>query len=185
MTAQSKERKLLQELRQRLGFIGETAWVSRIDYVLATPEQPSVRGAGEQKAWGRFHEDGRYITISVGDLKSQPTWIREKWTRAEPLYSAAASPQSVSWSEEKCEQCGKTTMLAAASAKAGFVSVPEPVLRKAVEHLQELRDAWQRGAINECDGQVGTRSNRNVDVEVALRDLLAAASEQRGGGRKQ
>jgi hypothetical protein len=46
---------------------------------------------------------------------------------------------------------------------------------QAIEHVTELRDAWMRGAIRECDGQGGTRSNRNVDVEVALRKALEDA----------
>lgn len=46
---------------------------------------------------------------------------------------------------------------------------------RALAHVNELRDAWQRGAISEHDGQGGTRSNRNVDVAVALRCALAAA----------
>ena len=50
-------------------------------------------------------------------------------------------------------------------------------LRAALElckaHLQELEEAWRKGVISECDGQGGTRSNRNVEacraVERALR----------------
>jgi hypothetical protein len=53
--------------------------------------------------------------------------------------------------------------------KAELVSA----IRKAHEHVAELRDAWQRGAIDECDSKGGTRSNRNADVEVLLRAALA------------
>lgn len=42
----------------------------------------------------------------------------------------------------------------------------------ALVHIRELREAWRRGVIDERDGQGGTRSNRNVDVEVSLRDAL-------------
>ena len=42
----------------------------------------------------------------------------------------------------------------------------------ALEHVKELREAWRTGAIRECDGNGGTRSNRNVDVEVRLRRVL-------------
>jgi hypothetical protein len=49
----------------------------------------------------------------------------------------------------------------------------------ALEHLQELRDAWQRGVIDERDGKGGTRSNRNVSVEVALRKALTAEHDTR------
>lgn len=59
-----------------------------------------------------------------------------------------------------------------------FLATPEMVavkdaLKQADSHTKELRDAWQRGAINECDGLGGTRSNRNVDTEVAVREALA------------
>lgn len=46
-------------------------------------------------------------------------------------------------------------------------------MQAALEHVRELREAWRVGAIHEIDGGGGTRSNRNVDVEVALRDTLA------------
>jgi hypothetical protein len=46
--------------------------------------------------------------------------------------------------------------------------------QRALDHVTELRDAWMRGAIREHDGKGGTRSNRNVDVEVELRRTLAA-----------
>lgn len=45
----------------------------------------------------------------------------------------------------------------------------------ALAHVQELREAWQTGALHECDGGGGTRSNRNVDVEKAIRAALAKA----------
>jgi hypothetical protein len=43
---------------------------------------------------------------------------------------------------------------------------------EALEHLEELREAWRRGVIDERDGQGGTRSNRNVEISVKLRDAL-------------
>lgn len=42
----------------------------------------------------------------------------------------------------------------------------------ALAHVEELREAWRVGAITECDGQGGTRSNRNVAVERKLRAAL-------------
>lgn len=48
----------------------------------------------------------------------------------------------------------------------------QTALIAALGHVQELRDAWERGVISEHDGLGGTRSNRNVDVEVRLRSLL-------------
>lgn len=45
----------------------------------------------------------------------------------------------------------------------------------ALAHVEELRDAWMRGAISECDGRGGTRSNRNVDVENQLRAAIQKA----------
>jgi hypothetical protein len=46
----------------------------------------------------------------------------------------------------------------------------------ALEHVTELRDAWMRGSLTECDGKGGTRSNRNVTVELELRAAIAAAT---------
>lgn len=45
-------------------------------------------------------------------------------------------------------------------------------LAAAHKHTEELREAWRRGVIDERDGQGGTRSNRNVDVEVGTRRAL-------------
>lgn len=45
-------------------------------------------------------------------------------------------------------------------------------LAAANGHATELREAWRRGVIDERDGQGGTRSNRNVDVEVGTRRAL-------------
>lgn len=42
----------------------------------------------------------------------------------------------------------------------------------AIEHTEEFEDAWRRGAIEECDGKGGTRSNRNADVNRKLRKAL-------------
>jgi hypothetical protein len=47
--------------------------------------------------------------------------------------------------------------------------------RAALEHTEELWDAWTRGAIREIDGRGGERSNRNRDVAVALRAAIAKA----------
>jgi len=45
--------------------------------------------------------------------------------------------------------------------------------QSALAHVAELRDAWERGAISERDGQGGTRSNRNVEIEAQLRAAIA------------
>jgi hypothetical protein len=44
--------------------------------------------------------------------------------------------------------------------------------RAALAHTEELREAWQRGVLDERDGLGGRRSNRNVDVNVKLRQAL-------------
>lgn len=51
--------------------------------------------------------------------------------------------------------------------------------RMASAHVRELRDAWERGAINEIDGKGGERSNRNADVDVRLRAVI----EKHNGGQ--
>lgn len=45
-------------------------------------------------------------------------------------------------------------------------------LGAALYHVTELREAWSTGALHECDGGGGTRSNRNVDVQLAIRKVL-------------
>ena len=53
-----------------------------------------------------------------------------------------------------------------------------PALQAALAHVEELRDAWMRGAIDERDGLGGTRSNRNCEVETALRAAIAKAQPE-------
>lgn len=48
--------------------------------------------------------------------------------------------------------------------------------RNAWEWLDELRTAWMEGVFSEHDGKGGYRSNKNVDIEVALREAIDAAS---------
>lgn len=59
-----------------------------------------------------------------------------------------------------------------AAERARLAPVVEAA-EKAHAHTLELREAWRRGAISEHDSLGGTRSNRNVEVEVALRAALA------------
>lgn len=56
------------------------------------------------------------------------------------------------------------------------------VCQAALTHCQELRDAWERGVLNETDGGGGTRSNRNVDVCVALENALSPETCSYCGG---
>ena len=57
----------------------------------------------------------------------------------------------------------------AQAANAALRTALEP----AQSHCEELREAWERGALDEHDGQGGTRSNRNVKVLLALRAALS------------
>ena len=54
-------------------------------------------------------------------------------------------------------------------------------LRSCAAHIEELRDAWQRGAISEHDGMGGTRSNRNTDTLLQARAVLAGEKELQNG----
>lgn len=47
--------------------------------------------------------------------------------------------------------------------------------KAARKHIEELREAWERGCLSEHDGKGGTRSNRNADVDRQLRTAIAAA----------
>ncbi len=51
------------------------------------------------------------------------------------------------------------------------------LVKAVAEHLTELAEAWQRGALTELDGKGGTRSNRNRDVLVRLQTALAKFEE--------
>jgi hypothetical protein len=53
--------------------------------------------------------------------------------------------------------------------KSGYYAV-----RSALAFAEEMREAWRSGEINSCNGRSGELSARNVEVEVALRKLLAA-----------
>lgn len=61
--------------------------------------------------------------------------------------------------------------------QAARIAALEAALRKAQAHVDELRDAWQRGCIREFDGLGGTRSTRNADVAIALRAALVPKPE--------
>lgn len=43
----------------------------------------------------------------------------------------------------------------------------------AIAHLEDLRDAWERGCISEHDGKGLTRSNRNHAVLIELQKYAA------------
>lgn len=72
----------------------------------------------------------------------------------------------------------KPSIVLGPDEKREFLALCEDWLRlnsaatSAHTHVEELREAWRTGAIEERDGLGGTRSNRNVDVEVALRKAL-------------
>jgi len=56
-----------------------------------------------------------------------------------------------------------------------LVLIAEPIL----EHLEELEEAWRRGALHESDTPGGTRSNRNVTLARQLRQVLANRPESK------
>lgn len=51
-------------------------------------------------------------------------------------------------------------------------------LRSALEHVAELREAWSRGALSECDGGGGMRSNRNAAVMRLIEESLLGSNEE-------
>lgn len=55
------------------------------------------------------------------------------------------------------------------------------LLADILAHLEELEDAWLRGAIHEHDCKGGMRSNRNVELARRLRKILPAAPVIRHG----
>lgn len=56
-----------------------------------------------------------------------------------------------------------------------FAQETVKALKSATEHIRELADAWQRGALYEFDSKGGTRSNRNHDLLILCADVLAKA----------
>lgn len=68
-----------------------------------------------------------------------------------------------------------TEMLTRAESE---VAQAKELLEQASAHLWELAEAWREGALDEHDGQGGTRSNRNMDLLNAIRRFLAAKGRQ-------
>lgn len=88
-------------------------------------------------------------------------------------------------------QCGCNIHVAQWTAKRKLVSVKQCPLHKAApalleackaaySHIEELREAWQRGAIHEADFLGGLRSNRNAEACTRLSRAIAAAEREKG-----
>lgn len=58
------------------------------------------------------------------------------------------------------------------------------VAARALAHISDLRDAWQRGAITSHDSQNVARSIRNRDLEIGLRNALPPQPERKTARRK-
>lgn len=71
-------------------------------------------------------------------------------------------------------------LFATIDTRDASIKVLVEALKAAQEHCEELRDAWERGALDEHDGQGGTRANRNVSVLLASRDALATHGQAGG-----
>lgn len=71
-------------------------------------------------------------------------------------------------------------MADACTALLARVQALEAALRDAIEHTDELEEAWRRGVINELDHMRmgGTRANRNVEVNRKARAVLAGAAAE-------
>jgi hypothetical protein len=59
-----------------------------------------------------------------------------------------------------------------AQAAEQQVTALRDALGAALEHVEELEEAWRRGVLTEPPYEGGTRSNRNVKVRVAIRKAL-------------
>ena len=59
-----------------------------------------------------------------------------------------------------------------AAASQGIPAYVLMALVAAKAHTGELREAWMRGVMDERDGHSSQRSNRNVDVDVAVRNAI-------------
>lgn len=74
-----------------------------------------------------------------------------------------------------------------AAASQNVPAVVGAALIGAHVHTAELREAWRRGVMDERDGGGARRSNRNMEVEVALRQAveLMCPGYRPGGDRSE
>ena len=117
------------------------------------------------KEWGTYSCALQATTIVDGKRYCSihtPAYVKAKRAQREARWDAnsAARTQARLDKEEQDRRAACYPDLLAA-------------LKAAHSHLQELRDAWERGAISEHDGKGGTRSDRNVDCEVQARAAIA------------
>jgi hypothetical protein len=132
----------------------------------------------------------RLVTChDCGRAYGGPGWIEavlphDLWAKVSPT-GGPAGILCINCIAIRCDRLGMEDVpvkltagpLIAEAANAKLLAVKQAA-ELALEHVTELRDAWMSGAIRECDGKGGTRSNRNVDVETNLRAAIAACREQ-------
>lgn len=90
----------------------------------------------------------------------------------------AEGSRSVTSEELIAEQWKRRAL--AAEPKAALFDEMLAALRESREHVLELSEAWRTGALSEHDGLGGTRSNRNSDVRVLLREVIQKADALTG-----
>lgn len=114
--------------------------------------------------------------------------IEEQRDRAEARATRAEAERDEYRGRNEAEYYRNEDLSALLSETAAKLAVAEERLQVAVAglkvvkmHIDELEDAWQRGCIQESDGKGGERSNRNVELRVALARRIAALDAARNG----
>ena len=72
---------------------------------------------------------------------------------------------------------GNAEDVAAVLADAQDAARLKAVVIAARDHVAELAEAWERGALSERDGKGGERSNRNADLLRRLRAALVLGAK--------
>ena len=98
-------------------------------------------------------------------MNKHSTWLRSEAALNEKAGNAFIGPPDDSLLSIAAEQRN------AANAFDALLAACE----KSLDHIQELEDAWSRGAIHESDYKGGTRSNRNTNARVILRAAIQLA----------
>ena len=102
------------------------------------------------------------LKVSQLDLRAENARLRRSGANVSGLLIGAVETGSEAIAETEQERDGYKALVGA--------------LEQALNHCEELREAWERGALDERDGLGGTRSNRNVAVVIALHAVLADTS---------
>ena len=96
------------------------------------------------------------------------------WDKVTPWHVIVLRPSGIADVKAKCYTEADADTILRGHARAAMLDEAVKALELVRVHLEELREAWQRGALSEHDNLGGTRSNRNNDVLRMINARLAA-----------